>query len=333
MTDYLRRDRGVRERDEKHQLAPAATLALETKGRLTAEEPDELRTCFEVDRDRIIHSKAFRRLAHKTQVFINPEGDHVVTRLTHTLKVARIGRSMAAALGLNEPLTEAICLGHDVGHAPFGHTGEEALSPYVDGEWLHSRQALRIYEVLEPVNLTWEVHDGLRSHSWKIDPPPMTPEGKLCRYADRIAYLTHDVADAIRAGIIEGADLPELAFKAFGDEWDRWNDQMIRAVVEHTVEAGEVAMGTGDVEALLGLREFMFDRVYLRPEALEHASRAIQVIRDLVDHYLEHPDEIPESYRATGADPTTQVLDYVSGFTDRFALGVHDRLFRPEEIG
>jgi dGTPase len=333
VTDFLHRNRSVREEEERSRLAPAATLSVQSKGRLTAEEPDALRTCFEVDRDRIIHSKAFRRLAHKTQVFINPEGDHVVNRLTHTLKVARIGRSMAAALGLNEPLTEAICLGHDVGHAPFGHTGEEALSPYVDGEWLHSQQALRIYGVLEPVNLTWEVRDGLRSHSWKVHPPPMTAEGMLCRYADRIAYLTHDVADAIRAGIIEGSDLPEPAFTAFGDDWDRWNDKMILAVVEHTAEAGEVAMSADALEALFGLREFMFERVYLRPEAVEHSSRAIQVIRDLVNHYLEHPDEIPKSYRATGADPTTQVLDYVSGFTDRFALGIHDRLFRPEEIG
>jgi dGTPase len=158
------------------------------------DEPhDEYRTDFERDRDRIIHSKAFRRLKHKTQVFLNPEGDHYVTRLTHTVHVTQVGRAMAVALGLNEPLTEAICLAHDVGHSPFGHTGEDALTPYVEGEWLHSAQGVRVLSVLEPLNLTWEVLDGVRAHSWKIDPPPATPEGDLCRFADRIAYLTHDV--------------------------------------------------------------------------------------------------------------------------------------------
>ncbi len=330
MIEYVRRTRALRVEQERADLSPAATHSADSKGRDRPEEPDAYRTCFEVDRDRILHSKAFRRLAFKTQVFINPEGDHFITRLIHTLKVARIGRTMGAALGLNEALTEAICLGHDVGHPPFGHTGEEALSPYMDGEWLHSGQALRIYEVLEPLNLTWEVRDGLRAHSWKIDPPPSTPEGVLCRFADRIAYLTHDVNDAIRAGILTEVDLPKAARKMFGDEPALWNEAMIFAVIDHTFAAGEVGMEPEALQTMLELRDFMFERVYLRPEAEANRRRAIMVIRDLVDHYLEHPGEIPASYRHDEADLTTQVLDYVSGFTDRFALRTHDRLFRPE---
>ena len=209
--------RHIREEQERELLAPAATKSSESRGRSHPEEPDEYRTAFERDRDRIIHSKAFRRLKHKTQVFLNPEGDHFVTRLTHTVHVNQVGRAMAVSLGLNETLTEAICLAHDVGHSPFGHTGEDALTPYVDGEWLHSAQGVRVLSVLEPLNLTWEVIDGVRAHSWKIDPPPNTPEGHLCRFADRIAYLTHDVSDAIRAGVLAFSDLPTSARRRFGD--------------------------------------------------------------------------------------------------------------------
>jgi dGTPase len=182
-----RRDRRQREADET-RLSPAATRSTDTRGRVGPVERDAYRTAFERDRDRIIHSKAFRRLKHKTQVFLNPEGDHFVTRLTHTLQVTQIARSLAAALSLNEPLAEAIALGHDVGHSPFGHTGEEALSPYFapDG-WHHAAQSVRIFEVLEDQNLTWEVRDGIRAHTWRIEPPPATPEAFCVRYADRIA--------------------------------------------------------------------------------------------------------------------------------------------------
>ncbi len=193
----IRRDRLAREAEEE-RLSPSATRSVRSRGRARPEEPDPYRTAFERDRDRIIHSKAFRRLKHKTQVFLNPEGDHFVTRLTHTLQVAQIARSLAAALALNEPLAEAIALGHDVGHTPFGHTGEEALSPYFppDG-WHHAAQSIRIFEALEDLNLTWEVRDGIRAHSWRITPPPSTPEAFCVRYADRIAYLSHDALDAI----------------------------------------------------------------------------------------------------------------------------------------
>ncbi|HJU52647.1 MAG TPA: HD domain-containing protein [Acidimicrobiia bacterium] len=328
MSEFLRRTREMREAAEM-SLAPAATRSTESKGREEEEKPDEYRTAFERDRDRIIHTKAFRRLKHKTQVFINPEGDHFVTRLTHTLQVTQIGRSMAASLGLNEPLTEAICLGHDVGHSPFGHTGEEALAPYVDGEWLHSAHSVRVLSVLEPQNLSWEVIDGIRSHSWKITPPPATPEGMLCRFADRIAYLTHDFADAIRAGLIGLADLPSPVVAHFGDTSREWINHMIRAVVDHTIEVGEVKMNPETLETMHKLRGFMFEKVYLRPEAEFQKERAIVVIRNLVDYFSHHPGEVPESTTVPEAGPVTAAIDFVAGMTDRYAITTHDRLFRP----
>ncbi|MEP7158316.1 MAG: HD domain-containing protein, partial [Chloroflexota bacterium] len=192
----IRRDRLAREAEEE-RLAPAATRSANSRGRARPEEPDAFRTAFERDRDRILHSKAFRRLKHKTQVFIDPDGDHFLTRLSHTLQVTQISRALAAALSLNEPLAEAIALGHDVGHSAFGHTGEEALSPYFpNAEWHHAAQSVRIFEVLEDLNLTWEVRDGIRAHSWKIEPPPATQDAFCVRFADRIAYLSHDAQDA-----------------------------------------------------------------------------------------------------------------------------------------
>jgi dGTPase len=328
LSGLLRRTREIREAEEMERLAPLATRSVRTRGREEPEERHAYRTDFERDRDRILHSKAFRRLKHKTQVFINPEGDHFVTRLTHTLQVNQIGRAMAAALGLNEALTEAICLGHDVGHSPFGHTGEDALSPYVAGEWLHSVQSVRVLRVLEPLNLTWEVLDGIRAHSWKIDPGPSTPEGMLCRFADRIAYLTHDVEDALRAGVLDHGDIPRRALAAFGEPGRLWIEGMINAVVDESVATGEVTMRGDALRAMHDLREFMFERVYFRPAMQEQKDRAITVIRDLVDHYTERPEEIPISYRLEGAEPNTQAIDYVAGMTDRYALRRHDELFR-----
>ena len=327
MSDRLvRRTRQEAERRERDLLSPAATRSTASRGRNLPEEPDPYRTAFERDRDRILHSKAFRRLKHKTQVFINPDGDHFVTRLTHTLQVTQIGRSIAVTLGLNESLTEAICLGHDAGHAPFGHIGEDALTPYVAGEWHHAAQSVRVFEVLEPLNLTWEVRDGVRAHSWKIDPPPATPEGTVCRFADRIAYLTHDVDDAVRAGVIRYGDLPPEAIDAFGDPGSEWIGSMIEAVATESVRTGEVSMGAHLLDAMNVLRDFMFERVYLRSEVDAQRDEAITVIRDLVDHYVSHPDEVPDSYRHHGADDVTAAIDYVSGMTDRFAIREHDRL-------
>jgi dGTPase len=295
------------------------------------EPEDPLRTAFERDRDRILHANAFRRLKHKTQVFLNPDGDHFVTRLTHTLQVSQIARALARALALNETLAEAIALGHDLGHSPFGHLGEDALEPYVPGGWHHAAQGVRIVEVLEDLNLTWEVRDGVRSHSWKIDPPPATREGECVRYADRIAYLSHDALDALRAGVIGVGDLPRRAVAVFGQPGSEMVGAMIRAVIAGSLAdentAGAVVMAAEPLEAMHELRTFMFERVYASDTAAGQKHVAIDVIRRLVDHHLAHPELIPPSYRDTSADPVTQVVDYVSGMTDRYALSTHDRLF------
>jgi dGTPase len=326
MPDLIRRDRLARERDEAG-LSPGASRSTRSKGRERSEEPDPYRTAFERDRDRIIHSKAFRRLKHKTQVFLNPEGDHFVTRLTHTLQVAQIARALAGGLSLNEPLAEAIALGHDVGHTPFGHTGEEALSPYFppDG-WHHAAQSVRVYEVLEDLNLTWEVRDGIRAHSWRITPPPATPEAFCVRYADRIAYLTHDALDAIRAGVLAADSFPRAALARFGEPGRAWVGEMIDAVLEHSLRVGEVLMDDETLAVMNDLRDFMFERVYLAPSLLREQRAAIQTLRDLVDHHLAHPDQIPATYREDDAPLVTQVADYVAGMTDRYALAAHQRL-------
>lgn len=329
MSEMLRRAREEREQLEHELLAPAATKADASVGRREPEEHDEFRTAFERDRDRVVHSKAFRRLKHKTQVFLNPDGDHFVTRMTHTIHVTQVGRAMASALGLNEDLTEAICLAHDVGHSPFGHTGEEALTPLIEGAWLHSAHGVRTLELLEPLNLSHEVLDGVRAHTWKVEPPPESPEGWLCRYADRIAYLTHDVSDALRAGVLEYHDLPVKALTTFGATSREWIGSMITAVVESSYEAGYVTMEEEHLAVMGQLRDFMFERVYLRPESETQKEKAIIVIQDLVGYYQAHPDEVPDSYTVADADPMTRAIDYVAGMTDRYALHTHDRLFRP----
>ena len=242
-----------------------------------------------------------------------------------------MARSLARALGLNETLAEAIALGHDVGHSPFGHLGEDALEPYVSGGWHHAAQGVRIVEVLEHLNLTWEVRDGIRAHSWKIDPPPATREGECVRYADRIGYLSHDALDAIRAGVLRPEDLPARAREVFGEPGSRMVGAMIDAVVVGSLAldnaAGAVVMQPDALEAMQELRVFMFERVYESDTAAGQKHVAIDVIRRLVDHHLAHPELIPASYRDTAADSVTQVVDYVTGMTDRFALATHDRLF------
>jgi dGTPase len=324
---FLRITRELREAAEEH-LAPAATRSLTSKGRARPEQPDPYRTCFERDRDRILHSKAFRRLKHKTQVFINPEGDHFVTRLTHALQVTQVARGLAQALGLNEPLAEAIALGHDVGHCPFGHTGEDVLSPYFDGGWHHGAQGVRIYEVLEDANLTWEVRDGIRAHTWRVVPPPATAEGACVRYADRIAYLSHDALDAIRGGLLTVDDIPVPVRRHLGDPGSQWIGRMIHAVIDASQHSGEVTMRADTLECMHELRRFMFDALYLTQNAGQKRD-AETILRQLVEYHLEHPEDIPATYRDSDAPVLTQVADYVSGMTDRYALRLHDALFRP----
>jgi dGTPase len=327
---FVLRTREVAEAREVAYLAPGATLSSATLGRAIPEEADHWRTPFERDHDRILHSKAFRRLKHKTQVFMNPEGDHFVTRMTHTLQVTQIGRAIATALTLNVALAEAVCLGHDVGHSPFGHTGEDELSEFVDGEWRHSEQSVRIFEVLEPLNLTYEVLDGIRTHPWKVEQRAVTHEGDIVRYADRIAYLAHDALDAVRAGILDPSEFPAEVLLAFGEPGRDWIEAMVQSVIDESYRQNEIAMEPSMLEAMLTLRSYMFENVYLRSSAETQRRRARQIVRDLVTYYLEHHDEIPETYRHDEADDLTQVIDYVAGMTDRYAIRTHDELFRPK---
>ncbi|MDQ3716806.1 MAG: HD domain-containing protein [Actinomycetota bacterium] len=324
---FLLRTRDVRETAEVG-LAAAATRSSTSAGRARAEKPDEFRTAFERDRDRILHTKAFRRLKHKTQVFLNPEGDHFVTRLTHTLQVTQVARSLAAALGLNEDLAEAIALGHDVGHSPFGHIGEDALSPYVDGGWHHAAQSVRIFEVLEDKNLSVEVLDGIRAHSWKISPPPATPEGACVRYADRIAYLSHDALDAVRACLLVESDFPADVRARFGHPGSEMVGSMIGAVVSNSVLGDAVTMSAADLDVMSEFRDFMFVRVYFSDHHLDRKAKAITIIRDLVDLHHAKPDLMPSTYRDHGTDSLSQAVDYVAGMTDRFATSAHARLCR-----
>ena len=329
MSDFVLRTRTVTEDQEALTLAPGATRSVEASVRAEPEEPDHWRTPFEREYDRIIHSKAFRRLKHKTQVFMNPEGDHYVTRMTHTLQVTQVGRSIARALSLNVPLAEAVCLGHDVGHSPFGHTGEDALSEFVEGDWHHSEQSVRIFEVLEPLNLTPEVLSGIRTHPWKVQQQATTHEGEVVKYADRIAYLAHDALDAMRAGVLDVADLPTSALAAFGEPGRQWVASMITAVIDESYRQSQIVMEPTRLEAMHELRAFMFERVYLRPEIANQQRRAKEIVRDLVTYYLEHMNELPASYQHPESDDLTQVIDFVAGMTDRYAIRTHDELFRP----
>src|ERR687892_1603948 len=301
----------IRERQEaleRDTLSDRAALSVASKGREREEPAHPMRTAYQRDRDRIVHSKAFRRLKHKTQVFIAPEGDHYRVRLTHTLEVAQVARTMARALLLNEDLTEAIALGHDLGHTPFGHLGEKALSPFLGRPFRHSEQSLRVVDHLERegqgLNLSWEVRDGIVNHTWAM-PMPATLEAQVVRFADRLGYVNHDIDDAIRAGILTDGDLPEEAVSVLGRNHGARIDTLVRDIVEISAEAPEVGMSEPVAKALDVLRDFMFQRVYLREEAHEEQEKAIGVIRSLFAHYLDQPDEIPPEYRAAPGDLQT----------------------------
>ena len=321
----------IRDRHDRQQaeaaLSPLATRSARSRGRYVAEPPDELLTPFQVDRDRLLFSKAFRRLRNKTQVFPDPPGDHVITRLTHTILVAQIGRSLAVSLGLNESLTEAICLGHDIGHSPFGHVGEEALSPYVeDGDWHHAAHGVRLLTLLEPLNLTWETLDGIRAHTWRIDPAPTTPEGMLCRFADRIAYLTHDLADALRHDALSPRDIPADMTRLFGEP-DQWIYGMSRAVISESVRRREVSMAPEALSVMTNFRGMMFERVYESPARIREHKWAVRVITGLVEHYIRNPEDVPEGFGLKSDPPQVRAVDYVAGFTDRAAIATYRNLF------
>jgi dGTPase len=325
----------IRERQEQLErdtLSEHATLAASSKGREREEPLHSMRTAFQRDRDRIVHSKAFRRLKHKTQVFISPEGDHYRVRLTHTLEVAQIARTIARALRLNEDLAEAIALAHDLGHTPFGHLGERALTPFLGRPFRHSEQSLRVVDHLERdgagLNLSWEVRDGIVNHTW-VMPQPSTMEAQVVRFADRLAYVNHDIDDAIRAGLLAESDLPASATDVLGHTHGGRIETLVEDIVSATGEGPEARMSDPILAALDELRQFMFDHVYLRAEAAAEQEKAIGVITALVKHYLEHPDEIPEEYARAPGELADRVADYIAGMTDRYALRTYERLFLP----
>jgi dGTPase len=313
----------VREQEEGW-LSPLAVRSYDTRGRAREEEEEcRLRTPFQRDRDRIVHAKAFRRLKHKTQVFIDPKGDHYRTRLTHTLETAGISRTVARALRLNEDLTEAIALGHDLGHPPFGHTGEEALDRVLQERFgrgfRHNEQSLRVVEVLERdgrgLNLTEEVRDGILHHTGQGE--PATLEGRIVRLVDRVAYINHDIDDAIRAGLISADELPQGEIALLGERGSRRIDTLVHDVVEASAAAGDIAQSEDVGRAMLNLRAFMFERVYLGPGAAEQRRTASETVERMVAHFVDHPGDLPAD---RPGDLAERITDYVAGMTDRFAL-------------
>jgi len=305
-----------------------ATLARDTRGRTRPEPECPVRTPFQRDRDRIIHSKAFRRLKDKTQVFIAPEADHFRTRLTHTLEVCQIARTIARGIGLNEDLTEAIALGHDLGHTPFGHAGEEVLNRVHPGGFSHNEQSLRVVDVLEAggLNLTWEVRDGILNHPWRGS--PATEEGRCVQLADRIAYVNHDIDDAVRGGILKGDELPKDAVEVLGDTHGKRINTLVIAAIEQSLEMGRVMLRGEILEALDRLRSFLFERVYVDSAAKKEEEKAKGVVESLYRYYVLHPGEVPLSYDVDPG-PEVRACDYVAGMTDRFAIAQYNKLFVP----
>ncbi len=336
----------LEEREEA--LSPFAARSRLSRGRQVPEEPSPLRTEYQRDRDRIVHTKAFRRLKHKTQVFIAPLGDHYVTRLTHTLEVAQIGRTIARALNLNEDLVEATALGHDLGHAPFGHIGEDVLTELYSPGFRHSLQSLRLVDHLEKggkgLNLTWEVRQGIVTHSksslgileadWK---KPPTLEAQVCKLADALAYINHDTGDAIRSGLVTEEDLPPEVTGVLGQTNSERINTVVTDVVEHSwaasgeesLEPGQepvITMGEPVRNAANLLRNFLFEKVYHASGASEEASKAREAVRALYRHFTEHPEEIPREYHRKGESVERRAVDYISGMTDRFALRTAEEL-------
>ncbi|MGZ4682108.1 MAG: HD domain-containing protein [Acidimicrobiales bacterium] len=315
------RTRAEREAAEHQLLAPAATRARGAGRRAVAETADPVRTCFERDRDRILHAAAFRRLAGKTQVFVFP-ADHQRTRLTHALEVAQVATAIADALGLNRALTEAIALGHDCGHGPGGHASEDAFTPYLAEGYDHAVWGADV--VLAPLNLCAETLDGVRNHSWSR-PRPATPEGEVMAWADRIAYVCHDFEDAVSAGIVTPADLPGVVRERCGDRRSTQINQFIGAVVSASTASGSVSMTGEMAEALAAFRSFDYERIYLRPASLAQAEAVIRMLRALVEHFaavpslLTAPDGGPVGARAGSPDAFRAAVTYVGGMTDRFA--------------
>ncbi len=328
--------RQQQEEFEAQTLSSFATLSRDSKGREERIEPCPLRTCFSRDRDRILHSKAFRRLKHKTQVFLSPTGDHYRTRLTHTLEVSQIARSIARCLKLNEDLTEAIALGHDLGHTPFGHAGERALDAAASISFSHNEQSVRVARKLEKLNLTYEVLDGMACHTGDI--LPTTFEGQVVRISDRIAYINHDIDDALRGGIIKEEDLPQSAVALLGATGATRINALVRGVVDHSLNNDQVSLCPGiniDPEigaALDTLRAFMFEKVYTGSRAKTEEAKAEQLIQRLFKHFCTHPEEIPNEYRFVLEEEGVEraVIDYLAGMTDTYVVNLYRELYLPK---
>lgn len=316
---------------EQKFLSPYAMKSSESKGRLTEIEPCPYRTEYQRDRDRIVHSKAFRRLKHKTQVFLRPFDDHFRTRLTHTLEVTQIARTISRALLLNEDLTEAIGLGHDLGHTPFGHAGERVLKA-LTGHFAHNEQSLRVVDILENdgagLNLTYEVRDGILQH--KSSGKPCTLEGKVVSYADRIAYINHDISDAVRAGVIAEEDLPKDCIEYLGNTKGERINTLVKDVIEHSYQKDKISLSAEGEYYMNKLREFMFERVYFNADGQELQMKADRMLNILFKYFITHPGEVP--HPACVTDVTTFVCDYLASMSDTYAIGLAKKLFIPDGV-
>lgn len=323
------------EKWEEVYLSPYASLSMNSKGRVKEEEPCDIRPVFQRDRDRILHSKSFRRLKDKTQVFLTPEGDHYRTRLTHTLEVSQNARTIAKALQLNEDLVEAIALGHDLGHTPFGHAGERALNEICPLGFEHARQSVRLVDVLEKdgtgLNLTYEVRDGILNHQTSGN--PSTLEGKIVRLSDKIAYIHHDMDDAIRGGILTEDDVPETIRRVIGYTTGERLDHFIHDIVTTSFGKNEIRMSEPVANAMKELREFMFENVYKNPDAKSEEGKAEMLIQTLYEYYLNHLEFLPDELlrlMENGENPQRIVCDYISSMTDRFAIAKYEELYIPK---
>lgn len=327
--------REMLEDEERIILSPYAAHSVDSKGRGRAEDPDEIRPIYQRDRDRILHCKAFRRLKHKTQVFLAPEGDHYRTRLTHTLEVAQISRTIARALRLNEYLAEAIALGHDIGHTPFGHSGEAVLNRLCREGFVHSEQSVRVLEVIEKsgrgLNLSYEVKDGIKNH--QTSGSPSTLEAQAVRLSDKIAYLNHDVDDAIRAGLLTEDDIPAAFTDILGKNVHDRLSSLIKNVIYSSIDKDHIEMSPDCEKAMRGLRSWMFEHVYTGGRAKEEEAKAQKMIELLFEYYMDNPDMLTSEYIRLMENGTTKeraVCDYISGMTDTFAIEKFEELFVPK---
>ena len=329
----------IREEQEKREhliFSPYASFSDESRGRDRDEEPCPMRTIYQRDRDRIIHCKTFRRLKHKTQVFLAPEGDHYRTRLTHTLEVAQIARSIARALNLNEDLTEAIALGHDLGHTPFGHAGERTLNSLCPMGFAHYKQSIRVVEFLEKdgqgLNLTWEVRDGILNH--RTSGNPSTLEGKAVRLSDKIAYINHDIDDGIRAGILKESDIPSEYTDVLGNSTKERLNTMISDIIMNSIGKNDLVMSEPVRKAMTELRKFMFESLYLNPTAKSEEAKADKLITELYRYYVANTDKLPYTYKRFKTEfderPEQVVCDYIAGMSDQYSISKFQEIFVPK---